>query len=123
MEYDLVMSIGNAIDNVYNNYSEDGARRTVAKIVGECMHVSYMTILNSAREADLHMQIADLKKESDEMIKSRLKTIKEEFKKSAGRTLKAKKVDDSCDFETLTVSPFSPFRKLKFTCTYKYEVK
>ena len=123
MEYDLVVSIGNAIDNVYNNYSENGSRRTVAKLVGECMHVSYMTILNSARESDLHMQIADLKKESDEMIKSRLKTIKEEFKKSSGRALKAKKVDDNCDFETLTVSPFSPFRKLKFTCTYKYEVK
>ena len=123
MEYDLVVSIGNAIDNVYNNYSEDGCRKTVTKLIGECMHVSYMTILNSARESDLHFQIADLKKESDEMIKSRLKTIKEEFKKSAGRTLSAKKVSDNCDFETLTVSPFSPFRKLKFTCTYIYEIK
>lgn len=123
MEYDLVVSIGNAIDNVYNNYSEDGSRKTVAKLVGECMHVSYMTILNSARECDLHMQIVDLKKEADEIIKSRLKTIKEEFKNASGRTLSAKKIDDKCDFETLTVSPFSPFRKLKFTCTYSYEVK
>lgn len=123
MEYDFIVSIGNAIDNVYNNYSEDGARRTVAKLVGNEMHVSFMTILNSARESDLHMQVASLKKEADEMIKSRLKSIKEEFKKSSERTLTCKKCNDFDNFETLTVSPFSPFRKLKFTCTYVYEVK
>ncbi len=123
MEYELIASIGNAIDNVYNNYSEDGARRTVAKLVGNEMHVSYRTILNSARESDLHMQVVNLKKEADQMIKSRLKTIKEEFKRSSGRTLSCKKCKDFDNFETLTVSAFSPLRKLKFTCTYVYEVK
>lgn len=123
MEYDLIMSLSNSIDDVYNYTSEDGARKTLAKLIDNCMHISYMTILNSSRESDLHHQTELLKKEADEMIKSRLRTIKEQFKSNSKRSLTSKKVSDSNCFETLTVSPYSPFRKLKYTCTYVYEVK
>lgn len=123
MEYEFLQGISKAIDNVYSYSSEDGSRKTVAKLFDNCMHISYMTILNSARESDLHFQVANLKKEADEMIKSRLKSIKEDFKETSKRSLVSKKVSDNCDFETLTVSPFSPLRQLKFTCTYVYEVK
>ena len=87
------------------------------------MHITYVTILNSSRESDLHHQMARLKKESNEMITSRLRTIKKEFKDSSGRPLTTKKIGTSDDVETLTVSPYSPFRKLKYSCTYKYEIK
>ena len=123
MEYDVLEGLRNSIDNVYNYTSEDGSRKTIVKLLGDQLHISYMTILNSSRETDLHIQVVGLKKESDEMIKSRLRTIKDEFKKCSGRTLKASKLSDKDSFETLTVSPFSPFRKLKYTCTYTYEVK
>lgn len=123
MEYSVLEGLRISIDNVYNYTSEDGSRKTIVKLVGDQMHITYMTILNSSRESDLHYQIAGLKKESDEMIKSRLRTIKEEFKKSSERSLNATKLSDNDSFETLTVSPFSPFRKLKYSCTYVYEVK
>ena len=123
MEYDLINGLGSAIDNVYTYSSEDGSRKTKARLVGEEMHITYVTILNSARENDLHHQMSRLKKESDEMISSRLRTIKKEFKKDAGRALTTKKIGVSDDVETLTVSPYSPFRKLKYSCTYKYEIK
>ena len=123
MEYDLINGLGSAIDNVYSYSSEDGSRKTKAKLVGEEMHITYVTILNSSRESDLHHQMSRLKKESDEMISSRLRTIKKEFKNSAGRALVTKKTGNSDDIETLTVSPYSPFRKLKYSCTYRYEVK
>lgn len=123
MEYDVLEGLRSSIDNVYNYTSEDGSRKTIAKLAGDQLHISYMTILNSSRETDLHYQVVGLKKESDEMIKSRLRTIKEEFKICSGRTLKALKLSDKDSFETLTVSPFSPHRKLKYTCTYIYEVK
>jgi hypothetical protein len=124
MEYDFIMSIGNSIDCVYNNITEDGSRKTVAKIEDEnTMSISFRTILNAARESDLHMQLALLEKESSEVISSRLKLIKKEFKNSSGRELSAKKINSKDNLETLTVSPYSPHRKLKYTCTCFFEVK
>lgn len=123
MEYDLISNIGSAIDNVYSCSSEDSTRKTKATLVGNEMHITYVTILNSAREDDLHIQMMNLKKESNEMISSRLRTIKKEFKSQSGRALITKKLGQSDNVETLTVSPYSPFRKLKYSCTYKYEVK
>ena len=124
MEYDFIMSIGNSIDCVYNNITEDGSRKTVAKLEDEnTMSISFRTILNAARESDLHMQLALLEKESSEVVSSRLKLTKKEFKNSSGRELSAKKINSKDNLETLTVSPYSPHRKLKYTCTCFFEVK
>ena len=124
MEYDFIMSIGNSIDCVYNNITEDGSRKTVAKLEDEnTMSISFRTILNAARESDLHMQLALLEKESSEVVSSRLKLIKKEFKNSSGRELSAKKINSKDNLETLTVSQYSPHRKLKYTCTCFFEVK
>ncbi len=126
MEYNFIMSIGNCIDSVYNNLSEDGSRKTIAKLEDEnIMSISFRTIINIAKESgsDLHMQLKLLEKEASEIVSSRLKLIKKEFKDHAGRALTTKKVNHTDNMETLTVSPYSPMRKLKYTCTYFYEVK
>lgn len=124
MEYDFLMSIGNSIDCVYNNLSEEGSRKTIAKMESDCvMSISFRTIINIARESDLHTQVKLLEKETSEIISSRLKLIKKEFKESSGRALSCKKKDQSDNFETLTVSPYSPLRTIKYSCTYFYEVK
>ena len=124
MEYDTINNLAKSIDNVYAYTSEDGSRKTVTKLSGDdCMTISFRTILNISRNDDLHMQMAYLKKEANDMISSRLRTIKADFKSSAGRTLNTKKSGESDNVETLTVSPYSPHRKVKYTCTYTYEVK
>lgn len=129
MEYELLQNISSAIDNVFNHTSQDGSRKTIAKLYNDdcmendCMEITFITILNSAREQDLHIQTVSLKKEANEIISERLKSIKKDFKELSGRKLNAKKVSIKDNFETLTVSPYSPLRKLKFTCTYTYEVK
>ena len=124
MEYELLQNISNSIDNVFNYTSQDGSRKTIAKLCDDkCMEITFITILNSSREQDLHIQTMHLKKEADEIIKGRLNSIKKDFKNSARRDLVAKKVSSKDNFETLTVSAHSPFRKLKFTCSYIYEVK
>tara|TARA_B100000085_G_scaffold280593_1_gene305753 strand:- start:2889 stop:3260 length:372 start_codon:yes stop_codon:yes gene_type:complete len=122
MEYDLIQSIGSAIDNVYNNYAENSSRRTLAKLHNDQMTISFMTILNVAREQDLHIQMQHLQKEANDMIRSRLNLIKSQFKSEAGRPLKTKKCGTSDNIETLTVSPYSPHRKLKYTYSLVYEV-
>ena len=124
MEYDFLMSIGNSIDCVYNNLSEEGSRKTIAKLENDnIMSISFRTIINIARESDLHLQVKLLEKETSEIISSRLKLIKSQFKENSGKTLSCKKKDQSDNFETLTVSPYSPFRTIKYSCTYFYEVK
>ena len=64
-----------------------------------------------------------LEKEKNEVISSRLKLIKKEFKQCSGRELVTKKVESKDNLETLTVSPYSPHRKLKYSCTCFFEVK
>ena len=123
MKYDLVSNIGTAIDNVYNYSSESGSRKTVTKLQGECLHITYRTILNIVRDEDLHVQMKSLLKESDQMITERLKTIRAEFKNTAGRALKVKKQKDFNTCENLTNSPYSQMKKVKFSCTYIYEVE
>tara|TARA_B000000557_G_scaffold262729_1_gene264146 strand:+ start:84 stop:458 length:375 start_codon:yes stop_codon:yes gene_type:complete len=124
MEYDFIMSIANCIDNVYNYISEDGSRKTVAKLEDDnTLSISFRTILNVARETDLHMQIKSLEKEVSEVINSRLKLIEKEFKINSGRELVCKKTNSKDFFETLTVSPYSPMRTVKYNCTCYYEVK
>jgi len=123
MEYEVINSLACCIDNVYENTVEDASRKTIAKLVdNNCMSITYMTILNIAREHDLHIQMKSIKKESSEMISSRLKTIKSKFKDNVGRGLKTKKCGEKDNIETLTVSPYSPRKTLKFSHTVIYEV-
>ena len=123
MDYDLVANIGTAIDNVYNSYAEDSSRRTVAKLVGEQLVVEFRTILTVAKDQELEHQMTMIKSESKQMIDARIKSIKDCFKESAGRSLKVKKINDHDRIETLTVSPYSPVRTLKYTFVVNYEVK
>ena len=123
MEYEVINSLACCIDNVYENIAEDASRKTIAKLVdNNCMSITYMTILNIARENDLHIQMKALKKESSDMISSRLRTIKANFKDSTKRALKTKKCGENDNIETLTVSPYSPKKTLKFSHTVVYEV-
>jgi len=123
MEYEVINSLACCIDNVYENTAEDPSRKTIAKLVdNNCMSITYMTILNIARESDLHIQMKSIKKESSDMISSRLRTIKSNFKDSSKRALKTKKCSEKDDIETLTVSPYSPKKTLKFSHTVVYEV-
>jgi len=123
MDYDLVANIGTAIDNVYNSYAEDSSRRTVAKLVGEQLVLEFRTILTVAKDRELEHQMSMIKSESKQMIDTRIKSIKDCFKENAGRSLKVKKINDYDRIETLTVSPYSPIRTLKYTFVVNYEVK
>lgn len=124
MEYELVLNLGNAIDNVFNYSSgQDSSRKTVAKLInGKEMSITFMTIVNVARESDLQVQVGSINKESSHYITARLNSIKKEFKSSAGRPLKTKKTSESDSFEVITTSPFSHFKTYKVCYTKTFEV-
>lgn len=122
MDYDLIQSLGNSIDNVYNNYAESHDRKTIACIKEDILCIEFRTILRAAKDVELQRQISMLNSESVQMINSRLKLIKQDFKEKAGRTLKAKKESEYDCMETLTVSPYSPIRTIKYCHTLCYKV-
>ena len=123
MNHETISALGNAIDDVYSYTSEDGARKTNAKILGNNeLHITYMTILNVDKQTDQMSQMSMATKEANDMISSRLKTIKSEFKNHSSLTLKTKYIKCYDNLETLTVSPYSPFRKIKFSYTCQFEI-
>lgn len=122
MDYELIQSLGNCLDNVYNNNSELHDRRTVASIKDNLLCIEYKTILRAAKDVELRRQIDALKSETMQMINSRLKLVKEEFKLRAERSLRTKKCSENDFMETLTVSPYSPIRTIKYTYSICYEV-
>lgn len=123
MSYEIISALSTSIDNVYNNVLQDNGRKTLASLKGECLEISFRTIINIARESDLHLQMANLKKEGNDFIKSKLKSIKTDFNKASKRKLNTKLITERDNLETLTVSPYSPCKTLKFTLVYTYEVK
>lgn len=124
MEYDLISNLGNAIDNVFNySNSEDSSRKTVAKLINDReMSITFMSIVNVARESDLQIQVSQINKESNHYISARLNGIKKEFKSCAGRPLKTKKISESDSFEVITTSAFSHFKTYKVCYTKTFEV-
>ena len=122
MSYELMSSIGNCIDNVYTYTTETADRKTIATLADNTMNIRYVTIVRAGKDIDLQVQMSAIQNEAKQMISSRLKTIKAEFKKCCDSTLKAKKCGETSDIETLTVSPYSPIRTLKVNITYCYEV-
>jgi len=122
MDYDLIQNLGCAIDNVYNNISEKPDRRTTTKIINDMLIVEYQTIITIAKDADFKYQMDMIKSESKQMIDSRLKSVKECFKESSGKSLKTKKEKDYDRVETLTVSPYSPIRTYKYSFCVEYGI-
>tara|TARA_B100001989_G_C24479307_1_gene433531 strand:- start:625 stop:996 length:372 start_codon:yes stop_codon:yes gene_type:complete len=122
MNYDLISNIGIALDNVYNNTSEDSSRKTVASLKSDNLVIEYRTILTVAKDQELEHQMSMIKSESTQFVNKRLKSIKDCFKECAGRSLKTKKIEDYDKIETLTMSPYSPVRTLKYSFVVCYEV-
>tara|TARA_Y100001972_G_scaffold60334_1_gene73837 strand:- start:2640 stop:3011 length:372 start_codon:yes stop_codon:yes gene_type:complete len=122
MTYEEIHALGNCIDGVYNNYSQDGAKKVTAKLDNHCLTLTYQTVVHIARDQGMHLQTPRLKDESSQMIRSRLNLIKKEFKECCDRTLKAKKINSSDFFETISTSPYTPKRIIKYSMSVSYEI-
>tara|TARA_B100000035_G_C20703420_1_gene423674 strand:+ start:128 stop:499 length:372 start_codon:yes stop_codon:yes gene_type:complete len=122
MEYDVINNIGLAIDNVYNNICENPTRKTIAKLSGDQLVLEYRTILTVAKDQEFEHQMNMIKSESKQMIDARMKSIKKCFKECSGKSLKVSLINDYDRIETLTVSPYSPIRTLKYSFVANYEI-
>lgn len=122
MTYEEIHALGNSIDGVYNNYSQDGTRKVTAKLEDCCLTLTYQTIVHIARDQGMHLQTPRLKDESSQMIRSRLNLVKKTFRECCDRTLKTKKIGESDFFETISTNPYTPKRVVKYSMSVSYEV-
>ena len=122
MTYEELHALGSSIDGVYNNYSDDGTRKVTAKLDNYCLTLTYQTIVHIARDQGMHLQTPRLKDESSQMIRSRLNLIKKTFRECCDRTLKTSKLSESDFFETISISPYTPKRVVKYSMSVSYEI-
>ena len=122
MTYEEIHALGSSIDGVYNNYSDDGTRKVTAKLDNYCLTLTYQTIVHIARDQGMHLQTPRLKDESSQMIRSRLNLIKKTFRECCDRTLKTSKLSESDFFETISISPYTPKRVVKYSMSVSYEI-
>ena len=122
MTYEEIHALGNCIDDVYNNTSLDGRCKVTAKLDNDILTLTYQTIAHIARDQGMHIQTPRLKDESKQMIDSRLRLIKKDFRACCGRALKSKRSSDSDFFETISTNPYTPKRIVKYSMSVCYEV-
>ena len=122
MTYEEIHALGSSIDGVYNNYSDDGTRKVTAKLDNYCLTLTYQTIVHIASDQGMHLQTPRLKDESSQMIRSRLDLIKKSFRECCDRTLKTSKLSESDFFETISTSPYTPKRVVKYSMSVSYEI-
>ena len=75
---------------------------------GDNLSCTYTTIVHLASERNLRDQVRVFEEESVGLIKDYIKSIKKEFKDSAGRALKVKELNSSDNVELITASPYTP---------------
>ena len=122
MDLETVNALACCLDDVYS-VAEDASRKVTSRLEGNIMTITFQTIANFARESYMHQETGRLKKEGADMIGLKLKSVRKTFKERAGRTLTLKKEKEYDNFETISVSSFSPIRVVKYTFNVCYEVK
>ena len=122
MDLETVNALACCLDDVYS-VADDASRKVTSKLNGNMMTITFQTIANFARESYIHQETSRLKKEGADMIGLKLKSVRKTFKERAGRTLTLKKEKEFDNFETISVSSFSPVRIVKYTFNVCYEVK
>jgi hypothetical protein len=75
---------------------------------GDILSCTYTTVIHLASERNLRDQVKVFEDESTKFINEYMKSLKKEFKESAGRTLKAKELNSTDSVELITTSPYTP---------------
>jgi len=89
---------------------------------GDVMTCCYTTVVNLASDRNLRAQTRVFEEESIKVLNIYLKELKKNFKKFAGRSLKAKEVSNRDSIELITASPFSPKRAAYYRRFISYKV-
>ena len=90
---------------------------------GDLLTCSYTTVVHLASERNLRDQVKVFEEESIKLIKDYVKSLKKEFKDSAGRALKVKEVNSTDSVELITASPFTPRKTAYYRRFTRFQIE
>lgn len=123
MELETINALACCLDDVYNNTTPSGSRKVTSRLDNNKLTITFQTIVNFARDCHLHIESGKLKAEGAVIVNDKIKEIKKLFKNQTDSDLNLKKEKESDNFETISVSAFSPNRVMKYTFSVCYEVQ
>ena len=106
-----IRALAQATETTWGYSSSD--RKLTTKLNGEVMEMQLMTVVHFASELSLSQQLPAQRDYANEVFKSELKRIKEQFKDSAGRALVTKEINRDDDVELISATSNSP-RKIAY---------
>ena len=112
-----IRALAQATETSWGYTSSD--RKLTSKLNGDVLELQLMTIVNFASELALSQQISTQRDYANDVFKTEVKRIKEQFKDTAGRALTTKEIDRDDDVELISATSNSP-RKIAY---YRSRVK
>ena len=112
-----IRALAQATETSWGYSSSD--RKLTSKMNGDVLELQLTTVVHFASELALSQQLSAQRDYANDLFKSELKRIKEEFKSSVDRALVTKEIDRGDDVELISATSNSP-RKIAY---YRSNVK
>lgn len=118
-------ALGQAIDTTFGRSStKNGASKSVKMrmLDAEKLEVRYMVIVNLVSEREMVDLKKRYKEESDDVINSALKVVKETYKDLSESSIKFKQVNDVDSFEVIDLNIYNGKKTAYFRRTIVFEM-
>ena len=112
-----IRALAQATETSWGYSSSD--RKLTSTMNGDVLELQLTTVVHFASELALSQQLSAQRDYANDLFKSELKRIKEEFKSSVDRALVTKEIDRGDDVELISATSNSP-RKIAY---YRSNVK
>ena len=126
MNFEEYNILGNIINDTWGISTDEssGSFKVIPKIMSdERMSITCMVIVNLLNRGDMKEESDKAYDQCRQACNSRLKDIKKEFKKMAGRALKTKDMGHDESVELINMSSYSQKGTALVRCVYNFEVK
>ena len=115
-----IRALAQATETTWGYTSSD--RKLTSKMNGEVLELQLMTVVHFASELALSQQLNTQRDYANDIFKSELKRIKEEFKESTDRALVTKEIDRDDDVELISATSNSPRKIAYYRANIKLQV-
>ena len=115
-----IRALAQATETTWGYTSSD--RKLTSKMNGEVLELQLMTVVHFASELALSQQLTAQRDYANDIFKSELKRIKEEFKESTDRALVTKEIDRDDDVELISATSNSPRKIAYYRANIKLQV-
>jgi|TARA_Y100000310_G_scaffold339011_1_gene430324 hypothetical protein len=108
-----VNALGNIVNTTWGKRSESNGRSVTSVLQGDVLTMRFSTIVYFAAEEALKVQVDRLAHESLDILSGRIKSLKDEFKDTTGKSLKVTEISNRDNLELISSTSNSP-RKIAY---------